>query len=121
MTEAAVSQPGLPVGLIVFMGVWFALGIAGWLLFYVSRNVAFKRRFFVPYILLVGGLFLVLPIANGSPFSIYLILVPAITLISFLNIRSTQFCDACGRTLLSRAFFSRASFCAKCGAKLSDA
>jgi rRNA maturation endonuclease Nob1 len=45
-------------------------------------------------------------------------MVPAIALITFLNLRKTKFCDACGRTLYPKSFFTPTPFCPHCGAQV---
>ena len=41
-----------------------------------------------------------------------------IVLITFLNVKLTRFCDACGETVQARRAFVPAKFCPKCGAPL---
>ena len=104
----------------IFFGVWVVLGIAGFLLFYVSKNVAFKRRYFAWFTALAGFLFLAFAAAMGAPVFMLAFMTPLVALITYLNIRGTQFCGACGRTLIQQMPFSRARFCSKCGAALSE-
>jgi hypothetical protein len=46
------------------------------------------------------------------------ITVPAVTVISYMNIKLTKFCDKCGATLINSNWFSSMKFCSKCGAEL---
>ena len=102
----------------VFMAVWVILGIVGFGLFHLNRRAAFKRRYFKWYLILVGVLFLGFMGAAGFPWPVLVIAALALSLITYMNIRGTQFCSACGRTVVMQAFFSRAEFCSRCGASL---
>jgi hypothetical protein len=102
----------------IFFGVWILLGIAGFWLFYVSRNVAFKRKYFPWYVGLAGVLFVSFGAVMGLPFLAVAIMVPFVALITYMNLRATQFCGACGRTVIQQMPFSRSEFCSKCGAPL---
>ena len=104
----------------IFVGVWILLGLGGFWLFSVSRNVAFKRKYFPWYVGLAGVLFIGFGAAMGVHPLGMAIMVPSVVLITFLNLRATQFCDACGRTVVQQMPFSRAEFCSKCGARLGD-
>jgi hypothetical protein len=104
---------------------WIALGIIGTILFYFSKNVQFKKKYFRWYIILIGVLF-TFWIGVSEPWLVVLFFIlPAVSLISFLNIKYTIFCDNCGRTVynnpwLSNPWFSKVEYCAKCGAKLKE-
>jgi hypothetical protein len=101
-----------------FFAVWILLGVSGFILFYVKRDAAFKHKYFPWYVCLAGALFLGFVAASGAPFTILAFMAPFIALITFLNLRGTQFCDACGRTIIQQMPFSRPEFCSKCGASL---
>jgi hypothetical protein len=45
--------------------------------------------------------------------------VPAVAIISYMNIRMTRFCESCGRTLHRQPLFSKPRFCSHCGAALT--
>jgi hypothetical protein len=107
-----------------FIATWVILPIVG---FRVSRrmNVVAKRRWSPRYIVLVGILFVffsttldVLQSRSWACLDILFFEVPAITLISYLKIRSTKFCDKCSATLFNRNLFTPMRFCSKCGAEL---
>ena len=103
----------------IFFVVWIALGVAGFFLFYVSRNVQFKKKYFPWYVILAGVLFVFYALGMGLPSEMLYFMVPVVVLITFLNIRSTKFCDNCGRTIFKQTWFTRVEYCAKCGAKLN--
>jgi len=104
----------------IFFVVWIALGVAGFFLFYVSKNVRFKRRFFPWYVILAGVLFISFGLGMGFHLQMLFIMVPAVALITFLNIKSTKFCNSCGRTIINQVWFTKVEYCGKCGAKLND-
>lgn len=104
----------------VFYVVWISLGLAGFFLFYLSKDVTFKKKYFPWYVVLAGFLFVSFGLISGLPLRLLYIMVPAVALITFLNIRSTKFCDSCGRTMIDQNWFSKVEYCAKCGAKLND-
>jgi len=103
-----------------FIAFWTLLGVAGFLLFYVSNDAAFKRRYFPWFASLTGLLFVGIAAVMGIPLGMLAILLPFVGLITFLNIRGTQFCGACGKTLLQQMPFSRSKFCSRSGASLSS-
>lgn len=52
MPGTANLAAGFPAWLGVSFVVWIAVGVAGFFLFFVSKNVAFKRRYFPWYVIL---------------------------------------------------------------------
>ena len=102
----------------IFFIFWIALGVAGSILFYFNKNVHFKKKYFRWYVILAGVLF-TLFVGIGESWQVVLFFIlPSVSLITFLNIKNTTFCDNCGRTIFNNAWFSKAEYCAKCGAKL---
>ncbi len=103
----------------IFFGVWILLGIFSAAFFFFNNDAALKRKVYPPFVVGVGILFLVFGALTGfakHPF-IY-VLVPMVGLITFLNLRSTKFCDSCGKTLFNQSPFAPAKFCSRCGANL---
>ncbi len=103
-----------------FMIVWVCLGLGSFLFFHFNRNAVLKRQVWPAFILTVGSIFggfMYYMLDRQQPQVLYF-MVPAIILISFLNIRMTRFCDSCGRTLYRQPIFSRIQFCPHCGAEL---
>ncbi|APW64292.1 zinc ribbon domain-containing protein [Paludisphaera borealis] len=108
-----------------FFGTWVVLGIGGFLVFYLGRDVAFKRKWFPRYILLVGVLFvlfsttlMVLSSRSLGALGMLVFVIPATALISYLNIKFTYFCNQCGATLHNQNWLNPMRFCSKCGAEL---
>lgn len=104
----------------IFFGVWIVLGLISAGFFFFNNNAALKRKVFPPFVIGVGVLFLAFVALMGFPAGMFFIIVPAIVLITFLNLRSTRFCNACGKTLINQNFLSAPKFCSKCGAALDD-
>ena len=102
------------------MVVWVCLGLGSFLFFHFNRNTALKRQVWPVFIIAIGlmfGGFVYLMMGRQQPQVLYL-MGPAIFLISFLNIRTTRFCDSCGKTLYRQPIFTRTQFCPHCGAQL---
>ena len=113
------AAKGPPLEFVVFMICWTILGIASFLFFQFNRNAALKRRIWPPFIIIIGFIFgLFVWHMSGGRREVLLFMVPAIVIISLLNIRLTRFCQSCGRTLQAQPFSSAGSFCKYCGAKL---
>jgi hypothetical protein len=103
----------------VFFFVWVALGIAGFLFFTLNKDVALKRRLF-PRLAIGAGVLFSLVIAAMAPLRAALLFIPFIGVITWINIRMTRFCDACGRTLINQQWWAKMRFCPYCGVKLAE-
>jgi hypothetical protein len=108
----------------VFFGTWIVLGIASVVASWTMR-AATKRRWMPIYVVLIGVLFLgfsttlmYLGSRSLASLGMLFVMVPAIVLISYLNIKLTKFCDACDATLFSSNWFMPMKFCPRCGAPL---
>jgi hypothetical protein len=122
IADATVTHRGggPPPEFVAFMVVWVLLGLVSFLFFHFNRNASLKRRVWPAFIVAVGvifGGFVYYTMGRQQPQVLYL-MVPALILISFLNIRMTRFCDSCGKTLHRQPLFSRTQFCPHCGAEL---
>jgi len=100
----------------LFFTVWIVLGIASAAFFYGSNNVGLKRKIFPLWILFVGSLFLFFVSYTQGHFSWFPVL--PIALITFLNIKNTKFCAACGKTQINRSLTAPQKFCSNCGSPL---
>ena len=105
---------------VISMGLFVMLGLIGSIVFFMSKNVIFKKRYFPWYVISIGILFGLSIIMTGIGFIGLIVFLPAIALITFMNLRMTKFCDSCGKTIINRAMFSKVNFCSNCGAKLND-
>ncbi len=105
---------------VILMGLFVAFGLAGSIVFLVSKNAAFKKKYFPWYVISIGVIFGLSIIVTGMDFVGLIVFLPAIALITFMNLRMTKFCDSCGKTIINRALFSKVNYCSNCGAKLND-
>ena len=101
----------------IFMGVWVVLGIVSTAFFFLNNNAALKRKVHPPFVIGVSILFLGFVVLMGTPREafFYCIFVPAIALITLMNLRNTKFCDTCGKTLINQNPFARRSFARNVG------
>lgn len=101
-------------------GHLIVLGVSGFVVFFLSRDVNRKRRLFPGFTVLTGILFVGFVWAMGFSGGIVLAAIPIVALISWLNIRQTRFCDACGRTVVTMFPGQRPRYCHQCGAALDQ-
>ena len=101
-----------------FFATWIALGIASMWFVYLDRNVARKKRLLPVFIIGSGALFVGFVFWMSGDLRILAFVLPAVALISFLNFRRIRVCSACGRTIHSGMWFTKAEYCSKCGARL---
>jgi len=91
--------------------------------FYFSRNTAFKRKLWPVFIVTIFSGFILAPVLSMAitgkwRWGFLGVQILIFTLVGFLMIRRTRFCDSCGRTCYRQPIFSQPSFCSHCGAKL---
>jgi len=111
---------------IAFILVFIPLGLLGTYVFHFSRDAAFKKKWFPPYVILVGVVFgsyvaatsLISAKAGQAWFPLF-IFIPGIAAISYLNIKLTHFCTSCGKTYLHQSLFTAAKNCPYCGGKFN--
>jgi len=102
--------------------VWFVssvlIGLGSVVYFRMYPNVNLKRQFHRWFTIAYGvAFFLLIFVSMGA--SLPLLLFGAgIVLITYLNIRNTVLCDACGKTTYNYSWFSKIEYCARCGARL---
>ena len=102
----------------IFVGTWIILGIISYIIFFLGKNAQLKRKLWPLFIIGSSVLFIGFAYAMGFRGEGLYFIAPMAILISFLNIRSTKFCDECGNTITNKNFLSKIEFCPKCGAKL---
>ncbi len=100
---------------ILFIITWALFAIIGILLFYKSNNYYFKIKYFKYYIILLGLIFIIFIALFGFPNIVFIYAIPSVALISFLNIKYTNFCHNCGKTVINQIFFSHNNNCPYCG------
>lgn len=108
-------------GFPIFFGIWFVLGVVSWAFFSLNKNAALKRKVFRPFAIGSGLLFLGFIWSRGEsskPF--FWLIVAALVVIVYLNLKAVKFCDACGKTVTSQNPLSPAEFCPQCGSHLES-
>jgi DNA-directed RNA polymerase subunit RPC12/RpoP len=122
--SANPAQTALAVGYFV---IWAIAGLGGW--FYVNRRPTVPlrrlwwRRYVIGFGALVYAMMIVMLDANPQAprravVAASLVLLPFFALITWLNLRNTYFCQACGARTRNANFFSKPyTHCPKCGAK----
>ncbi len=108
-----------------FIGTWIVLGIIAFSFFHLGKDAALKRKWFPRFVILVAVLFVLFSsalTALSSPslgdMKLLVVVLPVISLITYLNIKLTKFCGKCGATLYPQSFLTPSKFCPKCGAEL---
>jgi hypothetical protein len=104
----------------IFFGVWVVLGLFSGAFFFFGKNAGLKRKVWPPFAIATSILFVGFAWAMGFPSEVFTVMIPVVALITFLNLRSVKFCDACGKTTVSQNPFSSSEFCSKCGTKFGQ-
>jgi hypothetical protein len=100
----------------LFLAVWLALlGFVA--LFYLKASLPARRRWH-PFVVVGGALVFLGFVTVILPASSFVIIVPAVALISFVNYKMTKFCNACGATVVQRPPWRSLSACPKCGGRV---
>ena len=98
-----------------FFATWIVLMIVGFVAFVFYKNAAFKRKWYPWFCLIPTILMPVFMYLLNAPKFFFIIMIPALVVIYFMNVRFTVFCDNCGRTINSAGFFTRIRYCPTCG------
>jgi hypothetical protein len=104
----------------VFAVIWVLLGIGNAVFMLRGRNPRLKRTLFRWFNVVGCALFSVFVLVLTRRPIILLLVLPALGVISFINIRTTKFCGSCGATLYDLIWFRRTKFCTRCGASLTS-
>lgn len=107
---------------VIFIASCVIIGLISWLYFRGNTNIDLKRRFHKWSAIVYGAMFFLLIAITfvGRLSPILLFFGAAIALLTYLNIRNTVFCNACGKVTYFNMWFSKIEYCAKCGEKLPD-
>ena len=111
------------------LGIYVALWVVGWVVFYPGRNVAFKRwlwpRYFLGATVLPALTATAAVFASGSVWGVVvfvLILPAAVSMLScmwFCGMKFVRFCHQCGVPAVPRRPEPE-RFCMRCGADLDE-
>jgi hypothetical protein len=104
----------------VFVGVWGVLCLFSACFFFLSKNATLKRKVWPPFSVAAAILFVGFAWAMDAPPQMFVIIIPAVALVTLLNLRAMKFCDACGKTTMSQNLMSPPQFCSKCGARFEQ-
>ncbi|MGF1748626.1 MULTISPECIES: hypothetical protein [Vibrio] len=100
----------------VAFSVWVAFVLVGYVLFYVNKNARFKRKYYPIFSVIASVLFLFGANMMGHfTLQFLIVIVPIVSLITFMNIRGAKFCDFCGKSNFSQTLKDRKAECQKCG------
>jgi hypothetical protein len=99
------------------MIVWLLYGVGG-MYFWLGRNGALKKRWWKPYVIGSGVLFVGIAYMWGFPPGMLVFLGLATAVMTKANLNALRICDSCGATVFRTNPFSRPEFCSKCGSKL---
>lgn len=118
MSPASPVDPKVPV-FFGFFAFWIILGLSAFAFFHLNRDAKLKKKVHPFFVVSVGVIFASFAgwMSDWEPF-VFLVMLPMIALITFLNLRSTRFCEGCGRTLYRQPIFGTAKFCPHCGRRL---
>ena len=104
---------------LVFFVFWALLGLSSFLFFHFNRDAKLKKRVFPFFVVGVGVIFgTFAAYTTGWHPAVLMVMLPLVGLITFLNLRTTKFCDSCGRTLYRQSLFGPSKFCPHCGSEL---
>jgi hypothetical protein len=120
IAQAPAPQMPPSQAVILLLVGWVGMGIVATAFYLLSRNATLKRRLMVPIAVISAIYFLAFVYTVGAPQFVFYFIVPAVFVISILNILSTKFCDGCGRTLYRQPILRPMSYCPYCGAKLQE-
>ena len=118
MALALISEHTGGLLWIIWFGSSVVIGLGSLAYFRIYPDVNLKRRFHRWFTIAYGAVFFLLIFLSMGASPPLLVFGAAIVLITYLNIRNTIFCDACGKTTYNHAWFDKAEYCAKCGARL---
>ena len=107
----------------VFMVSWIALGIGYWLWIYTRPSADQKRLWHrcvaIGATVIFGAFITFTLLLWRQPFAL-LIFIPALVVITWLNLRFTDFCESCNRMVYNQFWWRRVRFCPHCGVSLKN-
>ncbi len=107
----------MPRHFAIFMVCWVVLGI-GVGIFYKRATYATKKSAH-PFLVIGFGVVFLGFTEWLMRWNVPWFFIVALIVITFLNIRNTQFCSGCNATIYPRGF-TRPLFCSKCGVALKS-
>lgn len=104
-----------PILVVLFAAAWIGLGLLAWMYIGTRPSAADKRRAHRAIVVGVALVFAAVAIVT-MPTSAAIV-IPAVALIAWGNLRHTHFCEACGKMSLSQPL-QRLDLCPRCGAAM---
>lgn len=98
----------------IFFSTLGVLGIISFVIFFFEKDNIQKQKRWKPLILVLAVLFMGFVYLMGLDGEALYIMVIAIGLISFLNIRLAKFCDACGKAIIDKNLLAKPDICSMC-------
>jgi membrane-associated HD superfamily phosphohydrolase len=83
----------------VFFGIWVVLGTSSFVFFTFNNDAPLKRRLHRFFIILIGVLFVIFTTWMSGSTQALGFLIPAVFIITILNLMTTKLCNSCGSTL----------------------
>jgi hypothetical protein len=102
----------------IFVGAAALLGVAGLALVHARGKAAFTGKHLPWYTGFEAVVLLGIGAALGLPAVLLAVMVPLLTLFTYLQLRRLQYCDACQRTVPRLRPLSEPEFCVRCGGSL---
>ncbi|HGS5077495.1 TPA: hypothetical protein ACMDVD_004357, partial [Vibrio parahaemolyticus] len=100
----------------IAFGVWAGVSLLGYVLFYANKNTQFKRKYYPAFSVVTGALFLfIVNLMGFFKHQFWIVIVPIVALITFMNIRGAKFCDNCGKSNFTQSLKDKKIECQKCG------
>lgn len=101
---------------LIAFGVLGGVSLLSFALFYINKNAQFKRKYYPLFSVVTGALFLFIVYLQGFVnHQFWMVIVPIVSLITFMNIRGAKFCDNCGKSNFGQSLKDRKIECPKCG------
>ncbi len=104
-----------------FLAIWAAIGVVSWLHIRSQKSAAEKKKWFDRYAWLMGALVAgtggALLLSRGSLIAAPVVLAIVGAMV-FLRVRSSFFCNACGKFSSSHNWFAREYRCPQCNNRL---
>lgn len=100
----------------LFFALWVVWGLGTYLALYRRRPAAFRRAWHARVAVASSAMFLTFLLyaaSIGLPRENLFLFVPAVLALTFVNVRNTRFCDACGKQTFA---LKRPARCPRCGA-----
>ena len=104
----------------IFWGIlFFTILVVQGIVFKINKNSTFQKKFF-PFALAINlAVFLLLPMFQFYPSPIIFVFIGVGFLIFFINIKTTKYCDVCGKFRYNKTLWEKMDFCQVCGKKFN--